>query len=158
MKISFSLNGREIQIDADPSIRLVDLLRNELDLDSLHPACYSGRCGNCAILLNGSLVYSCLQPAFAAEGAFIHTYEGLRRSAGYEDIIYGLEETGGRPCNYCLPSKVVIIQSILENTLHPTVHGIYEAFSGTYCPCTNYKTLAEGIRKSAELRRKRLAD
>lgn len=157
MKISFTLNGKDVSVDVSPSMRLVDLLRNELSISSLHPTCYNGNCGNCALLLNGKLVYSCLIPAFAAEGAFIHTYEGTSRSTGYEDILHGLEEAGALPCSFCFASKVMIIQSILENTLSPSIQYIYESFAGTYCPCTNFNTIAKGIQRAAELRRMRLA-
>ncbi len=155
MKISFTLNGRDVETDVSPSARLVDILHDELSVSSLHPACYKGQCGNCAILFNGKLVYSCLFPAFTAEGSYIHTYEGLSRTTGYEDIIHALEETGSRPCNYCLASKVVIIQSILETTLAPSLEYIYEAFSGTYCPCTNFNRIAGGVQRAAEIRRER---
>ncbi|MFO7850641.1 MAG: 2Fe-2S iron-sulfur cluster-binding protein [Spirochaetia bacterium] len=157
MKISFTLNGKDVSVEASPSLRLADLLREKLSVTSLHPTCYNGNCGNCALLFNGKLVYSCLIPAFAAEGAFIHTYEGISRSTGYEDILQGLEETGARPCSFCFASKIMIIQAILENTLSPSLQYIYESFSGTYCPCTNFNTIAKGIHRSAELRRRRLA-
>jgi aerobic-type carbon monoxide dehydrogenase small subunit (CoxS/CutS family) len=155
MKISFTLNGRDVAVNVDPSLRLVDLLHDSLSITSLHPSCYKGQCGNCAILFNGKLIYSCLMPAFAAEGSFIHTFEGISSSTGYGDIVEGLEETGSRPCSFCLASKVVIIQSILENTLAPTLEYIYEAFSGTYCPCTNFNKIAQGVRRAAEIRRER---
>ncbi len=155
MKISFTLNGRDVAVDSDPSLRLVDLLHDSLSVTSLHPACYKGQCGNCAILFNGKLIYSCLMPAFAAEGSFVHTYEGISSSTGFEDILKGLEETDARPCSYCFASKVIIIQSILENTLAPTLEYIYEAFSGTYCPCTNFNKIAQGVRMAAEFRRER---
>ena len=158
MRISFTLNGKYVTANAPPSQRLVDLLREEMSVKGLHPSCYNGHCGNCAILFNGELVYACLLPAFAAEDAYIHTYEGIRRSTGYEDILQGLEEADARPCPYCLPSKVIIAQSILETTLEPTSSYIYEAFSGTYCPCTNFNRLVRGVQISAELRRKRLAE
>lgn len=157
MKISFTLNGKDVTVDTAPGARLVDVLHNELSITSIHPACYKGQCGNCALLLNGKLVYSCLLPAFTAEGSFIHTYEGLSRTTAYQDIISGLEEADARPCNYCLASKIMIIQSILENSLNPSLQYIYESFSGTYCPCTNFNKLAEGVMHAAELRRERLA-
>ncbi len=158
MILTFTLNGRDISLESSPTMRLVDLLQNELSVEGLHPTCYNGECGNCAVLFNGKLVYSCLLPAFAAEGAFIHTYEGIRRSTGYQDIIRGLEEADARPCEFCLPSKVLIVQSILENSLDPGTELIFEALSGTYCPCTNFNRMVQGVRNAAELRRIRLAE
>ncbi|MDY7026851.1 MAG: 2Fe-2S iron-sulfur cluster-binding protein [Spirochaetota bacterium] len=156
MKVSFTLNGQEVSVDAPPSMRLVDLLHNRLKIDSMHPSCYQGECGNCAVLYNGELSYSCMMPVFSAEGSSIWTFEGISQTDEYGDIIRGLREEQAFPCSYCLPSKVVIIHSILENTLDPSTQEVLEVFSGTYCPCTNFHNLARGVIRAGFYRRRRL--
>lgn len=156
MKLSFTLNGKKVHIDASADLRLVDLLHDHLDIASLHPSCYGGECGNCAILFNGELAYSCLLPAFTAQGSSIHTYEGIVKSTEYSDITKGFQEENAFPCAYCLPSKVVITQSILESTLDPHTQEVLEILSGTYCPCTNFHNLAKGVIRAAHHRRRRL--
>jgi len=153
MKISFTLNGQELAADVPASLRLVDFLRDRLKIHSLHPSCYSGECGNCAVLLNGELAYSCMIPVFAAQGTSIHTYEGIQLSEEYEDIIKGLRDENAFPCSYCLPSKIVIIQSILKSSPDPSTQDIFEVFAGTHCPCTNFHNLARGIIRAAFYRR-----
>ena len=156
MIIRFTLNGRFVEIDAPPSTRLVDILHHELQIQSLHPACYDGQCGNCAVIFNGELVYSCLLPVFTAQESSIYTYEGIVNTLEYNDIISGFHDEKAYPCTYCLPSKVVITQSILESTLDPSQQEILESFSGTYCPCTNFHNLARGVIRAGEYRRRRL--
>ena len=156
MRVSFTLNGKAVHIDAPATLRLVDLLHDHLEIHSLHPSCYGGECGNCAILLNGELTYSCTLPAFAAEGGSIHTFEGLSLSPEYGDIVNGFREENTFPCAYCLPSKVIITQSILERTMDPEGEEVMEMLAGTYCPCTNFRKLAKGVLKAASYRRRRL--
>jgi aerobic-type carbon monoxide dehydrogenase small subunit (CoxS/CutS family) len=156
MKLSFILNGRDVEKEVDPAARLVDVLREEFGITSFHPSCYEGHCGNCALLMGGTLVYSCILPAFAAMNASVHTYEGIIRSTEYSDIEAGFEEAGYSPCPFCLPSKTVITQSILESSLEPLRHTILDAFSGSYCPCTNLDGLVEAIQAASRHRRRRL--
>ncbi len=156
MRIRFTLNGNPIEAEAHTSTRLVDLLHREIQVQSLHPSCYDGQCGNCAVLFNGELVYSCLLPAFAAQGSSIYTYEGIVKTLEYNDIISGFHDEQAYPCTYCLPAKVVITQSILESTVDPNTQEVLEAFSGTYCPCTNFNNLARGVIRAGEYRRRRL--
>ena len=156
MRIRFTLNGNAVEAETHTSTRLVDLLHRDLQIQSLHPSCYDGQCGNCAILFNGELVYSCLLPAFAAQGSSIYTYEGIVNTLEYNDIISGFHDAQAHPCTYCLPAKVVMTQSILESTLDPSQQEVLESFSGTYCPCTNFHNLARGVIRAGEYRRRRL--
>jgi len=156
MKLSFTLNHQLVSVDAPASQRLSDLLHDTLQIHSIHPSCYRGECGNCAVILNGELAFSCILPVFAADKGEIITYEGLRDSEEYEDIMKGLREEKAFPCSYCLPSKVVIIKSILENSLDPSTQEIFETFSGTSCPCTNFHNLARGVKRAGFHRRSRL--
>ncbi len=156
MKISFILNGRDIAKEVDPAARLVDVLHEDFGITSLHPSCYEGHCGNCAILFNDTLVHSCIIPTFAAANASIHTYEGIIRSKEYHDIEEGYSEAEYTPCPFCLPSKTVITQSILERSLDPTRQSILDSFSGSFCPCTNLDGLVMAIQAAARYRRRRL--
>ena len=156
MKIRFTLNGRAVEAQTSTSTRLVDMLHKDLQIKSLHPSCYDGQCGNCAVILNGELVFSCLLPAFAVQETSIYTYEGIVNTLEYNDIISGFHDEKAYPCAYCLPAKVVITQSILESTLDPTEQEILETFSSTYCPYTNFNNLARGVIRAGEYRRRRL--
>jgi aerobic-type carbon monoxide dehydrogenase small subunit (CoxS/CutS family) len=158
MRLSFTLNGKRVNIDAPAAMRLVDLLHDRLEINSLHPSCYAGECGNCAILLDGELTYSCIVPVFSAQGRTINTFEGISLSPEYEDITAGFRDEKAYPCAYCLPSKVIITQSILEKNLDPKEEEIMETLAGTYCPCTNFRNLTRGIMRAASYRRRRLYD
>jgi aerobic-type carbon monoxide dehydrogenase small subunit (CoxS/CutS family) len=154
--LHFVLNGRDIEREVDPAARLVDVLHDEFGISSLHPSCFAGHCGNCALLLNGTLVYSCIMPAFAAMDASLHTYEGIVRSKEYHDIEQGFSDAEYSPCPFCLPSKTVITQSILESSLEPGRQTVLDSFSGSFCPCTNLEGLVEAIQTAARYRRRRL--
>jgi aerobic-type carbon monoxide dehydrogenase small subunit (CoxS/CutS family) len=156
MKLSLILNGRDVEREVDPAARLVDVLHDEFGITSFHPSCYEGQCGNCVLLLNGVLVYSCIMPAFAAMNSSIHTYEGIIRSKEYHDIEEGFAEAEYSPCPFCLPSKTVIAQAILEHSLNPTRQTVLDSFSGIFCPCTNLDGLVAALQSAARYRRRRL--
>ncbi len=156
MRVSFTLNGRRIDTEVPAEMRLVDLLHDHFEIRSLHPSCYGGECGNCAVLFNGELTYSCILPASSAQDSNIFTFEGISRLPDYEDILEGFRIEKSYPCAYCLPSKVVITQSILESTLDPASEEVLEILAGTYCPCTNFLNLTKGILRAATIRRTRL--
>ena len=75
--ISVKVNGKTYQLEVEPRLLLVDLLREELDLTGTHIGCDTSFCGACTVLLNGSSVKSCTVFAVQADGGEILTVEGL---------------------------------------------------------------------------------
>jgi aerobic carbon-monoxide dehydrogenase small subunit len=75
--ISFTVNGKLETVHVYPMERLLDVLRHELRLTGTKEGCGEGECGSCSVLVDGTLVNSCLIPALQAEGAKIVTIEGL---------------------------------------------------------------------------------
>ena len=80
MKISFKLNGKPISLDLDPSMRFIDVLREELHLTGTKEGCGEGSCGACVVLMDGKSVNSCLLPVANVIGHEIVTIEGLKET------------------------------------------------------------------------------
>src|SRR5208283_1682436 len=76
-EIRFKVNGVERSATVPPMKRLLDVLREDLELTGVKEGCGEGECGSCSVLLDGVLVNSCLVPALQADGANIVTIEGL---------------------------------------------------------------------------------
>jgi carbon-monoxide dehydrogenase small subunit len=74
-EISFTVNGKLETVHVYPMERLLDVLRQELALTGTKEGCGEGECGSCSVLIDGSLVNSCLIPALQAHGAKIVTIE-----------------------------------------------------------------------------------
>ena len=73
------VNGVRYQLQVAPATRLMDILREDLGLTGTKMSCEIGRCGACAVHMNGKLVNSCLAMAYQANNAFICTIEGLAK-------------------------------------------------------------------------------
>src|SRR5512139_2331745 len=77
--IKATINGRKVSRSAQPSQRLLDFLRDDLNLTGNKEGCGAGECGTCSVFVDGVLMKSCLLPVAKAQGAEIETVEGLAR-------------------------------------------------------------------------------
>ena len=72
-----TINGKYMELEVNPDMRLVDLLRDKLELTGTKIGCGKGECGACTVIMNGKAVNSCLIPVMRAMNATIETIEGL---------------------------------------------------------------------------------
>ena len=61
-KIYVTVNHKPVELDITPSMRLLDVIRNQLSLTGTKEGCGEGECGACAVLIDNELVNSCLVP------------------------------------------------------------------------------------------------
>jgi carbon-monoxide dehydrogenase small subunit len=155
MRIYFTLNGEAMEIDADPSALLVDVLRLQLGLRGARPGCLQGQCGSCTILFNGMLAAGCLIPAFRAYGSEILTIEGLMQRKEYQDIDRGFERAGARPCRFCAAGKFLSVHALLASGSDLSDESIRDTLAGVWCRCTTHERLVRGIRFAADYRQRR---
>jgi carbon-monoxide dehydrogenase small subunit len=156
MKLSFILNGEDVEIHSEPNVRLVDILRLRFGLTGTKVGCLSGKCGFCAVIFNGSVVHACLIPAFRAQGSEIVTIEGFLQTTEYQDILSGFANAGLHNCGYCDTSKILNAGVLLNRVKRPARQEILHAFNGIKCRCTDPKLLVEGIEKTVDIRQRRL--
>src|SRR5580658_3803627 len=137
-EISLIVNGETKGVRVFPMERLLDVLRQELGITGVKEGCGEGECGSCAVLMDGTLVNSCLVPVLQAEGASIVTIEGL--AAG--DTLHILQEVflecGGAQCGICTPGMILAASYLLNGKPEPTRAEIREGLSGNLCRCTGY--------------------
>jgi carbon-monoxide dehydrogenase small subunit len=146
VKIRFVLNGKEVQVDADPLRRLLDILRENFGLTGVKEGCGEGECGACSVLIDGEIALSCITPVGSVEGADIVTIEGLRETQRYEVLADAFAEAGAVQCGFCTPGFVMAAEALLRKIPTPTEEEIREAISGNICRCTGYDGIVEGIR------------
>ena len=143
MKLSFTLNGEEVVISADPGALLVDLIR-DLGLTRTKEACGVGVCGLCTVLVNDLPVSSCLYLAACADGADIWTAEGLARTE--PELIRAFVADEGMQCGICTPGQVVAAAALARENPGATDEEIREHQAGNLCRCTGYQTIAASVR------------
>jgi carbon-monoxide dehydrogenase small subunit len=147
--IEFTLNGKQVFTDCDPSARLLDILRNEFRLTGPKEGCGEGECGACSVLLNGRLANSCLVAAGSIRGADIVTIEGFRDTKRYAVLEKAFAEAGAVQCGFCTPGMVMAAEALLSRNAHPTEQQIREAISGNLCRCTGYSMIVDAIRAAS---------
>jgi len=151
MKISCTINGKRVETDIDPRLRLLDMLREILHLTGTKEGCGEGECGACTILMDGAAVNSCLIPAPQADGTEILTIEGLAPSGEeLHPIQSAFIEKGAIQCGFCTPGMELSAYHLLTHNSHPSETEIREALSGNLCRCTGYTKIVEAIADSAE--------
>ena len=146
MKISFILNNKPVTVDVEPSMRLLDVLRNELHLTGTKEGCGEGSCGACSVLVNNKPYDSCLTPVINVKGKEVVTIEGIRESKEYEIIAEGFAKMGGSQCGFCTPGMIIVTYALLKENPHPSEQEIKEALSGNICRCTGYQGIINSVK------------
>jgi len=150
MKIDFIVNGKKVELDTNPTRRLLDVLREDLGLLGIKEGCGEGECGACAVLLDGKLVHSCLVPLANARGKEILTIEGLKNTEAYKIIQDAFLDAGSVQCGFCTPGFVMSTYALLKNNPDPKEEDIKKAISGNLCRCTGYQMIIDAIKLAAK--------
>jgi carbon-monoxide dehydrogenase small subunit len=150
--LSFTVNGRTVEIRVFPMERLLDVLRHTLGLAGAKEGCGEGECGSCAILMNGELVNSCLIPALQAADANLTTIEGLALGPQLSALQQAFLDCGGAQCGICTPGMILASQQLLSNNSSPSMEDIREALAGNLCRCTGYIQIFEAVAQAARVK------
>ena len=148
--INLTVNGEPRSVEAHPMERLLDVLRHQLRLTGTKEGCGEGECGACSVLLDGTLVNSCLVPALQADGAQIKTIEGVATGEQLHAVQRAFVERGGAQCGICTPGMVLAAVSLLEKTPQPTDADIRAGLAGNLCRCTGYTKIFEAVVRACE--------
>ena len=150
MNVRMTINGRPVEGEADAETRLLDFLREDLQLTGTKEGCGEGECGACTVLIDGRPVNSCLVLALQADGSDVRTIEGIADGDTLHPIQQAFVETGGVQCGFCTPGFVMAAYALLEATPNPTDEEIRTALEGNLCRCTGYERIIDAIRLAAE--------
>ena len=150
MKISFTINSNKVTLDVEPSMRLLDVIRNELHLTGTKEGCGEGECGACTVLVNGEPVNSCLTPIINVADREVLTIEGLRETKEYRVIADAFADRGGSQCGFCTPGMILATYALLKKNPHPSEEEIRFALSGNLCRCTGYQAIIDAVKVASE--------
>jgi carbon-monoxide dehydrogenase small subunit len=150
VRVELTVNGERLTTDVWPGESLLYALRERLGLPGSKNACEQGECGSCSVLLDGTLVCSCLVLAAQADGHEVVTVEGL---AGDGEELHPVQrafvDAGAVQCGFCTPGLVVAAADLLARSPDPSDDEIREALSGNLCRCTGYGRILEAVRRAA---------
>lgn len=143
---SLSINGGTYPVrDAWIGESLLYVLRERLGLPGAKNACEQGECGSCSVVLDGTLVCSCLVLAADAVDSEIATIEGISADGGLTDVQQAFLDAGAVQCGFCTTGLVMSVHDMLDKTPAPTDLERREAISGNLCRCTGYGRIFEAI-------------
>ena len=149
MKIELTVNGELREADVWGGESLLFTLREQLELPGSKNACEQGECGSCSVLLDGTLVCSCLVLAAQADGHDVVTVEGLGRDEALHPVQEAFVDAGAVQCGFCTPGFVVAEADLLRRVPDPSDDEIREALSGNLCRCTGYQKILDAVHAAA---------
>ena len=149
-KIKFTLNNKAVEVELDPSTRLIDALRIHFGLTATKEGCGEGSCGACVVLMDGKSINSCLMPLANVEGHSIITLEEFKKTPQFHILEEWFADEGGSQCGFCTPGMIFAAQSLLASNNHPSEEEVREALSGNLCRCTGYQSIVNAILRASK--------
>ncbi len=151
MKVSFQLNGKDIEVEAPDNRSLLDLLRDDLGVKSVKKGCENGECGACTVLLDAAPVTSCLVLAPQVEGRTVTTIDGLEDDPFMVKLRQAFLEDGAIQCGFCTPGMLISSYALLKGNPKPTADEVKKAIEGNLCRCTGYVAIIKAILHASEM-------
>ena len=145
MLLEFTVNGTPRTVPIDPGARLIDVLRDQLDLTGTKEGCGEGECGACTVLLDGVAVNSCLVLALQTRGRQVTTIEGLAGDGELDALQKAFIRAGAIQCGYCSPGMLMSSKALLLANPHPSEAEIRLAIAGNLCRCTGYDKIVQAV-------------
>ncbi len=154
-KITLIVNKKKYVVNVHPMKRLLDVLREDLNLTGTKEGCGEGECGACSIIMNNNLMNACLIPALQADGAKITTVEGLATKEVLSKVQEAFLKLGGAQCGFCTPGMLVSATHLLNTNKNPNVEDIRENLAGNLCRCTGYMKIFEAVEAARSIKGKK---
>ena len=137
------------QVDVEPDMPLLWVLRDELGITGPKYGCGIARCGACTVHVDGMAVRSCQMPVADAEGSEITTIEGLGTSEALHAVQAAWVEHQVAQCGYCQSGQIMQAASFLETNAEPSDEDIDRAMSANLCRCGTYPRIRAAIHDAA---------
>jgi isoquinoline 1-oxidoreductase subunit alpha len=146
--IAFSVNGKQANLDVDPSTPLLWVIRDHLGLTGTKYGCGMAQCGVCTVHIDGEAVRSCVAPVSRAAGKSVTTIEGLSSDLSHPLQLAWLEEDVPQ-CGYCQSGQLMSAAVLLREKPQPTDEDIDQAMTGNICRCGTYPRIRRAIHRAA---------
>jgi aerobic carbon-monoxide dehydrogenase small subunit len=148
--VEFKVNGESQTLEVFPMARLLDVLREQLQLTGTKEGCGEGECGACTVIADGQIVNSCLVPVAQVNGSEITTIEGVARAGQLHAVQQAFIDHGGAQCGICTPGMVLAAVDLLGRNPEPTENDIRTGLAGNLCRCTGYMKIFESVVRACQ--------
>jgi aerobic carbon-monoxide dehydrogenase small subunit len=147
--VSVSVNGTTYEREVEARRLLIHFLRDDLDLTGSHVGCDTGNCGACSVLLDETLVKSCMLLAVQADGSTIETVESLAEDEELSTLQQAFSDHHALQCGYCTPGMLMSATALLRDNPSPSDEEITRAIQGNICRCTGYWNIVRAVKAAS---------
>jgi carbon-monoxide dehydrogenase small subunit len=149
VQLVLTVNGMTYEVEAPPTARLLDVLRDQLGLTGTKEGCAEGECGACTVIVDGKAVNSCVTLAVQARGSEVITVEGLAQDGELDILQQKFVEYGAVQCGFCTPGMLMSAKALLMRNPVPSEQDIRTALAGNLCRCTGYSAIVSAVRAAS---------
>lgn len=143
--ITFSLNGKSVTTNDDPSTPLLWVVRDTFKLKGSKFGCGAGLCGACTMHVDGQAMRTCVTPISAIADKAITTIEGLGTPDDLHPLQAAWHEHSVPQCGYCQSGQIMSAAALLASNPNPSADEVDNAMSGNICRCGCYPRIKKAI-------------
>ncbi|ODS92427.1 MAG: isoquinoline 1-oxidoreductase [Comamonas sp. SCN 65-56] len=148
--MQLTINGQQHELNIEPEMPLLWVLRDELNITGPKYGCGIGVCGACTVHVDGAAVRSCSLPVGEVKGA-VTTIEGLAPANTLHAVQQAWITHQVAQCGYCQPGQIMTTAAFLAQNPAPTDAEIAAALSANLCRCGTYPRIREAVHAAAKL-------
>ena len=149
--ISLNINGKDVQVDADPSTPILWALRDNLNMTGTKFGCGMALCGACTVHLDDAAVRSCITTIDSIGDSKITTIEAVGGTAAGKKIQDAWLAHEVPQCGYCQSGQIMSAAALLAKIPKPTDSDIDQALSGNICRCGTYPRIRAAVKRASEI-------
>jgi isoquinoline 1-oxidoreductase alpha subunit len=147
--VRFSINGRTVDVDADPNTPLLWVIREQVGLTGTKYGCGVAQCGACTVHIDGAAVRSCAMPVSAVAGKQITTIEGLATGGTLHKVQKAWVDLDVPQCGFCQSGMIMAVAALLREKPRPTDADIDAAITNI-CRCGTFQQVREAVHAAAK--------
>ena len=149
-RFHLTVNGAQVDVDAEPETPLLSVLRNDLELRGTRFGCGVALCGACFVQVDGAVLPSCDTPIWSAEQKSVVTVEGLAQGERLHPVQQALLDAQAGQCGYCLSGLLVSAAALLDANPRPDEGAVLEALERNLCRCGVQRRIVGAIIKAGQ--------
>ena len=147
--MQLTVNGKTREVDVEPEMPLLWVLRDELGITGVKYGCGIAQCGACTVHVDGGAMRSCQISGGDLEGE-VTTIEGL----GTPENLHAVQDAWVKhqvaQCGYCQSGQMMQAASLLAENNNPSDEEINDAMSGNLCRCGTYPRIREAVKTASK--------
>jgi nicotinate dehydrogenase subunit A len=148
--INLRVNGRSVNVDADPTTPLLYILSDDLALRGPKFGCGLGQCGSCTVIIKGQAVRSCVTPVSSVASAEITTLEGLGSTDKPHPIQKAFIDEQAMQCGFCVNGVIMTAKAYLDRNPKASDADVRQAMSNVLCRCHAHSRMMNAISRYAK--------